>query len=492
MNKRKFKIFCALKNFHKRVKNYNLILIIFASLPIALVRGILLIPFFRKISFKIVVDPILAKKKKFPIKVQQDTYYMLIAFYNMIKKNIFEITDKHSRKKRLDIFLNIFFQRIRSASIIGEFKKKYGQSPPGFLTVGIGKFCNLKCKGCYASSDCGSSEKLSWEIMDWILTEKKKLWQSVFTVISGGEPLLWTSDGKNLLDLAEKHNDQLFMFYTNGKLIDDKMISRMNKLGNISPSISLEGYEKDTDDRRGAGTYKRILDVMKKLKESNLPFGFSITVNNENAELLFTEDIFDFYFKECGASYGWIFQYMPIGREMTLNSLVTAEQRLNILKNVQLLVKDKGYFIADFWGSGSCVSGCISAGRYGGYFYIDWNGNITPCNFNPYSSMNIYDIYKQGKNLNDLLMDPFFKGIREWQKKYVGEEKNGNLMTPCMIKDHYKDLRPLIDKFKPIPIDDSAREALVDDMYKDGLIRHGLDLKKTFDPEWEKVLKKSR
>ncbi|HJO94397.1 MAG TPA: radical SAM protein [Victivallales bacterium] len=390
------------------------------------------------------------------------------------------------RRKRLHMFINIFLKRLPK---VEKYKKEMGEYPPGFLTIGIGKFCNLNCTGCYANSDDASSEKLSWDMMDKIISEKKELWGSYFTVITGGEPLVWRSQGKNLFDLAEKHSDQFFMFYTNGTLIDEKAVKRMNELGNITPAISIEGYKDETDERRGKGVYAKIENAMKLLKKYHVGFGISVTATRNNAEMLSKPDIYDYYFEKMGATYGWLFQYMPIGRSHTLEMLVTPEQRIHLLRNIQSLIRNKKYFMVDFWNSGTCVEGCISAGSQGGFLYIDWNGNITPCAFNPYSAVNIHDIYNEGKNLNDVLQAPYFKAIREWQEKYgVKRVKDeiGNWITPCLCKDHYKDLRPLIDKYKPTPIDEPAKQALEDNNYKKGMIKHGKDLAEQIDPIWEK------
>jgi len=59
-----------------------------------------------------------------------------------------------------------------------------------------------------------TDEKLSWDVFDRIITEAKTLWGVRFFVISGGEPMAYRSEGKDLLDMAEKHNDCLFMMYT--------------------------------------------------------------------------------------------------------------------------------------------------------------------------------------------------------------------------------------------------------------------------------------
>jgi MoaA/NifB/PqqE/SkfB family radical SAM enzyme len=462
---------------------------ILSYLPIWISRQILLIPFFRKLFFKFfrkLLDVQLKTRKEYPHRIQQDKHALMYAILNMMDKTIFNAPTMHVKRKRLTLFINIFLNRL---PLIEQYRKNTGDYPPAFLTIGIGKYCNLDCIGCYANCQDAASEKLSWELMDKIVTEKRNLWGSFFTVITGGEPLVWKSQGKDLFDLAEKHSDQLFMFYTNATLITEKTVKRMNELGNITPAISIEGYEKETDGRRGKGTYAKIMNAMKLLKEGGVGFGISVTATKENAEMLCDDKIYDYYFNEMGAAYGWVFQYMPIGRSHTLDLLVTPEQRIQLLRTIQRLIKDKRYFITDFWNSGTCIEGCISAGRYGGYLYIDWNGNITPCAFNPYSPVNIYDVYKEGKNLNDVLKAPYFKAIRDWQDEYgVRREKDeiGNWITPCICKDHYKDLRPLIDKYKPQPVDESAKEALEDTSYEAGMIQHGEDLKKTIGPIWEK------
>lgn len=49
-----------------------------------------------------------------------------------------------------------------------------------------------------------------------------------------------------------------FLVFTHGGLIDEKMVEKLTEVGNVMPSFSLEGYEKETDERRGAGHFKRL------------------------------------------------------------------------------------------------------------------------------------------------------------------------------------------------------------------------------------------
>jgi MoaA/NifB/PqqE/SkfB family radical SAM enzyme len=380
---------------------------------------------------------------------------------------------------------NIFLKKKKQAE---KFQKEFGHNPPTFLVIAPGKFCNLKCDGCYANSSSANSEKLEWDVLDKIITEKTDLWGSYFTVISGGEPLLYESQGKTIIDLAKKHQDNYFLMYTNGTLIDKKMAEKLAEVGNITPSISVEGFEKETDERRGKGAHKKILQAMENLKEAGVPFGISTTATKNNADLIVSDEFIDYYFDKQGAIYGWIFQLMPIGRA-SLDLMVTPEQRLRMFKKTQHLIKDRKIFIADFWNSGCVSNGCISAGRAGGYLYIDWDGNVTPCVFNPYSPVNINKIYKKDGTLNDVLKEPFFESIRQWQKDYALDKKPhemGNWITPCPIRDHYNIMKNLLNGYHPKPTDEAAEKALNDHKYQEGLEKYDKEVAELTNPIWEK------
>ena len=132
------------------------------------------------------------------------------------------------------------------------FYAENGEYPPGFLVISPTKTCNLRCVGCYANSGT-DKEKLDWQVFDRILTEVRSLWGKRAVVISGGEPFAYRSNGMNLLDMVERHPECIFMSYTNGTLIDDKVAKRLAELGNFTPAISVEGWRERTDARRGRG-----------------------------------------------------------------------------------------------------------------------------------------------------------------------------------------------------------------------------------------------
>jgi MoaA/NifB/PqqE/SkfB family radical SAM enzyme len=423
-----------------------------------------------------------------PRRVQYDKY--------LVTRNLVYAVDKALKSKNISpkvrrgllkvLLGNIFFG---GGDRLEAFRKKFGVSPPGFLTISPGGACNLHCEKCYAGDLSQDHDKLDFDIVDRIITEKTENWAAFFTVFSGGEPFMWRSQGKDILDIIEKHMDNYFLIYTNGTLIDEKMAERMAELGNVTPAISIEGFEEETDKRRGKGVYQKILKAFDNLRKVGVPFGISVTATRENAELLLSDEFIDFYFNQQGAIYGWIFQYMPIGCKFTLDLLITPEQRLNMFLREQKLIEEDKLFIADFWNSGSISDGCLCAGRAGGYFYIDWHGNIMPCVFTPYSTDNIIEVYKRGETLDNVLQTPFLQAVRKWQKDYgymAPPDQVGNEITPCPIRDHHRYFHQIVKEHHARPINEEAKEALEAHDFVEGLSVYGEKVEELTHEIWDK------
>jgi MoaA/NifB/PqqE/SkfB family radical SAM enzyme len=455
-----------------------------AAMAHGLIRGVLLKKADRKL-YELFVE---VNPDGRPRKVQYDKYLvtrnLIYAVAKALKnKNI----SPKVRKGLLKVFLgNIFFG---GGDRLEAFKEKFGYGPPGFLTISPGGACNLHCENCYAGDLGQDFDRLDFDVLDRIITDKTESWGSFFTVISGGEPFMWRSQGKDILDMAAKHSDNYFLIFTNGTLIDEKKAERMAELGNVTPAISIEGFEEETDKRRGEGVYLRILKAFENLRTVGVPFGISLTATKENAELLLSDEFVDFYFNQQGVIYGWIFQYMPIGCKFTLDLLITPEQRLNMFLREQKLIEEDKLFIADFWNSGAISDGCLCAGRTGGYFYIDWHGNIMPCVFTPYSTDNIIEVYKRGEDLSSVLENPFLKAIREWQRDYgyMGPpDQVGNEITPCPIRDHHRHFYQIVEEHKAHPINPEAEEALKSSDFIEGLVSYGKRVAELTGHIWDK------
>ena len=382
------------------------------------------------------------------------------------------------------VIQKLMIEQQRDHDVTAHFNAQYGSNPPLLLLISPGKACNLHCVGCYADSG-PAAQKLDWAIFDRLVTEAKTLWGVRFFAISGGEPLAYRSDGQGVLDIAEKHSDCFFLMYTNGTLIDDNLAALLARAGNLAPAISLEGWRERTDARRGEGVFSQAIEAMDRLRAAGALYGVSLTATRDNAEEILSDEFVDFCFEQQGALFGWIFQYMPIGRSFTLDLMPTPQQRLWMWRRSWEIIRERRIFLADFWNHGTLSQGCIAAGRDngGGYLYVDWNGAVSPCVFMPYAPVNINDAYAQGKTLNDVWADAFFASIRRWQAAY--RQGKGNWLMPCPMRDHHADLRRMLAAHEPDPIDANAQAALLDADYARGLAEYDAAYEAASGPLWK-------
>jgi MoaA/NifB/PqqE/SkfB family radical SAM enzyme len=368
------------------------------------------------------------------------------------------------------------------------FRERYGCEPPWFIAVSPGRACNLRCPGCYSASD-GSRACLPWSVLDRIIAEAKELWGIRLVVVSGGEPLAYSSEGKGVLELVEKHPDCLFLMFTNGTLIDAAAARRLEQAGNLTPAISVEGLRERTDEARGRGVFERAVVAMRLLADAGVPVGISATATRHNSEELLSEAFVDLFFDGLGAFYGFLFQYMPMGRACDPARMPTPAQRLELWRRSWEIVENRKVFLFDFWNYGTMVHGCVAAGRERGYMHIDWNGKVMPCVFAPYSAGNIREIYSRGGSLNDVWETPFFRSIRDWQREYgygAGDPAAaGNWLAPCPVRDHHHVFRSWLAEHRPEPQDQATGLCFPGGGLQDTLLSYGEEMRELSAPIWK-------
>lgn len=324
-----------------------------------------------------------------------------------------------------------------------ELEEELGVMVPYLVVISPTMRCNLNCYGCYAGA-YRQEEDLSFEMWDSILQQMKDL-GIYFATISGGEPFV---RGDELLALAEKHNDMTFQIYTNGTLIDEDMVERLVKVGNVYPAISVEGFEKETDARRGRGTFSKIVETMQNLREAGVLFGFSGTVTRKNVDMLASDEFIDFYVK-LGTYFGWFFNYIPIGRAPDMELMPTPEQRNRMRLRTLEIRRTRPIFVADFWNDGALTSGCMAGGRI--YLHINHRGDIEPCVFAHFAVDNVHK-----KSLREAIVSPFFRAIQQRQPA------DKNMLRPCMIIDHPEVLREIVAETGAHATDDGGEKLLTE------------------------------
>jgi len=425
-----------------------------------------------------------------PRMVQLRKYQFLSAMLACATRNLDRGIMSHEVLRKLARILvqdNFMRNAVEPTHAERRYQDQHGELPPTFIVLSPTQVCNLHCTGCYASSTARTAATLPYDTVDRITGETWDLFGSRFMTISGGEPFMYRSQGKTLLDLFEKYNDMFFEVFTNGTMIDDEVAARLGELTNVTPAISVEGMEAETDERRGPGTYRRILAAMDRLRRHGVPFGISVTATKRNASVLLTDRFYDYWFREEGATYMWQFQLMPIGRaEDAFELTVSPDQRLALLRMWEHLISEKKYCVADFWNSGVLSNGCIAYGRNGGYLYIDWDGKIMPCVFIPYYVDTVQDLYARGETLATALQSDFFKSGRQWQREYgLGHlHSPDNWLMPCSIRDNYRAFRDEILPAGILPENEEAAEALASEDYRRTLLAFDAELESLTHRIW--------
>jgi len=311
---------------------------------------------------------------------------------------------------------------------IRESRAKYHCNVPWLILMDPTSACNLHCTGCWAA-EYGNKLNLSFDDLDRVVTQAKELGIHFF-MFTGGEPLVRKND---LIKLCEKHQDCAFHAYTNGTLIDDAFCKELQRVGNFSFSISLEGFEAVNDSRRGAGDFEKVEKAMKLLKEYGIFFGTSICYTRANIETVTSDEFLDMLI-ERGCRFSWYFHYMPVGNAAAVELLPTPEQREYMYHRIREIRANEGgkqIYVMDFQNDGEFVGGCIAGGR--NYCHINANGDMEPCVFIHYSSANIHNC-----SVLEALQQPLFMEYRARQPF------NQNELRPCPMLENPEMLQEMV------------------------------------------------
>lgn len=321
----------------------------------------------------------------------------------------------------------VFFKNfIINSAVIGtqrvqRYRAEHDCNIPWAILMDPTSACNLSCTGCWAA-EYGNQLNMSFEELDNIITQGKEMGTYMY-IYSGGEPLVRKRD---LIRLCEKHDDCIFLAFTNGTLIDEEFADEMLRVKNFAPAISIEGDRESTDARRGEGTYDAVIRAMKILKERKLIFGASLCYTSQNTDVIGSEEYFDFLI-EMGCKFAWYFTYMPVGVGAPTDLMATPEQREFMMRQIRKYRNDfeqaKPLFTMDFWNDGEYVGGCIAGAR--NYLHINANGDIEPCAFIHYSDSNIRE-----HTLLEAYKRPLFTEYKE------GQPFNENHLRPCPLLDN--------------------------------------------------------
>lgn len=346
------------------------------------------------------------------------------AYYPYVRHMINDIDPEVLKTVAVNFFIN---SNLISGPIQKDLREKYNCNIPWAILLDPTSACNLHCTGCWAA-EYGNKLNLSFEEIDDIILQGKEIGVYMY-IYTGGEPLVRKRD---IIRLCEKHDDCVFLSFTNGTLIDEEFADEMKRVKNFVPALSLEGFGEATDSRRGKGVYDKVIRAMKLLHDRKLFYGISCCYTSQNWEAITSEEYWDMMI-ENGAYFVWYFHYMPVGNDANTELLPNPEQRENVYRRIRKNRATKPLFAMDFQNDAEYVNGCIAGGR--SYFHINANGDADPCVFIHYSDSNIRE-----KSILDILRSPLFMAYHD------GQPFNDNMMQPCPMLENPDILRKIVEK----------------------------------------------
>lgn len=228
-------------------------------------------------------------------------------------------------------------QKIKEKNMgkIAKYRKKLYKKPvlkDLFLEVTLR--CNAKCEHC--GSNCGfeqprdeiSAEKLKGALKNIADNYKAK---DIILNVTGGEPLM----RQDLFDIMEYANELGFHWgmTSNGMLINDEILKKMNETNMETISISIDGL-KDTHEsfRKVPGSFDNIVKNIQDLQ--NLPsikiVQVTTVANKKNLHEL--EDIYNLM-KTIGITSWRVLNVDPIGRAKDNKELLLDKDEYKYLFN---------------------------------------------------------------------------------------------------------------------------------------------------------------
>jgi len=342
-----------------------------------------------------------------------------------------------------------------------DLMERTGMMAPMTVLMSPTMRCNLTCDGCYAA-EYSPDQDLDRDLLQKIVDEGNDMGVFLFTML-GGEPLMY--DG--LLDFVRENEDAYFQVFTNGTLLDQDLVDELAEVGNVAPMLSIEGTPEMTDLRRGPGVHRQVMEVMDRLGEAGVPYGYSVTVARNNWRILISDEFID-PLVEKGAMISWHFLYMPVGRDPSTAMMLTPEERNEFRIAIHRVRDMKPIFPVDFWGDAPWVQGCI-AGRH--YAHITSEGWVEPCIFTHFATDNIRDV-----SLLEAFNSPYFREIRKRQPF------NHNLLMPCMLIDNPEQSREIMALTGATPTHPGA-ESMFTELRAD-LDAYSAEVERVYAPVW--------
>jgi uncharacterized protein len=326
------------------------------------------------------------------------------GFLEVLKKGKVVVADNLNEKDMLKIMFN---------------RAKYNAVSAGFTIIPT-HACNLACKYCYQGHGNVLSNTMSMDIVERTIEFIKKNAagrKNLGVNFYGGEPLLFPDIVfhilKELRKFAEENSISLSVTFTsNGTLFTEEIVENLKDY-NHEVQITLCGPKEIHDairvDKKGNGTYERLMEVISLFMDHKIAFHIRVDVDQENYDTMesLLKDL-----KERGFE-GLPLGFCPIGKDICYTELEWESEEVDVVSLTRLskMAHDMGFstnpiYIHNFIEGCSAIMDnflaidplgnvykCIAAPNYAEHRFgsLDENGNLIDMNYECYCKWTLRD-----------------------------------------------------------------------------------------------------
>lgn len=156
------------------------------------------------------------------------------------------------------------------------------------LVIATTQGCNLACPQCYANARKPLPNEMSTDEMKRLIDDLASMpWKNEISCVglTGGEFFL-RPDAMEIIDYVHEKGFKILVS-SNGLLLTDAMIERLNGYQNLKISISLDGPDQKTHEFiRGQGTFGKTTETIRKLSSQDTFVGANMFVHQGNIDLI--------------------------------------------------------------------------------------------------------------------------------------------------------------------------------------------------------------
>jgi len=154
---------------------------------------------------------------------------------------------------------------------------------PFSIQMDITDKCNFRCPGC-SKWKGESKEEMGTGQWKSVLSKLKGFAFTNYISVTGGEPFM-RHDLFEILRHAKSLGFKICLL-TNGSMLDEEKVRELSAIGVEDINISLNSLKEDLHDQtRGVkGSWKKIMDLIPKLKNYRINSNISVVLTNENLD----------------------------------------------------------------------------------------------------------------------------------------------------------------------------------------------------------------